>query len=226
MSKPTAKPTDPLVVAVANYKGGVGKSTIAEHAAAYRRAAVVDLDRNADSARFGDQYGLEVHRMATADPGHLFDLVERLREEGKDVVIDCPPGESPLTRIALLCADVVVCPTRPGPHDLYALGRVTTATREAARERGAVPLLFVCNFYRNSDMAKVFVGTLQASADGQYVGKLWERKEYAESVMDGKPVWEAAPNSTGAKEMGNLVDFLFKAAHQAAHQAAAEAVNG
>ena len=42
----------PFVYAVANYKGGVGKSTIAMHLAAHLKATLVDLDRNGDSYRF------------------------------------------------------------------------------------------------------------------------------------------------------------------------------
>ena len=212
-----------LVYAIVNYKGGVGKSTVTDHLAAHEKAVIIDLDRiNQDSSRFGDAYGLEVYRAYDLTAESLYDLVERLRKEGKHVVIDCPPGESSLTKIAILCADVVVIPTRPGPHDVYALGRVSVAVREAAEARGRIPALYLCNFYRKTEVANIFVGILQASPDAQYVGKLWERKEYAESLAVNQPVWEFAPTSTGAHEMLNLVTFLRKAAEL---RSLSEAVN-
>jgi len=215
-----AKTVKTQVFAVVNYKGGVGKSTISAHLSAHLKAVVIDLDQNGDSARFGEAYGLEVHRLFGAGPEKLYDLVERLREEGRVVVVDCPPGESPLTKIALLCADVVVTPSRPGPYDLFSLGRVAIAVREATQARGQVPLLYVCNFYRNTEVSKIFEGTLMASPDGRYIGKVWERKEYAECIRVNKPVWEFAPKSTGAQEMLNLVTFLAKAGEQMRVEAA------
>ena len=201
----------PFVYAVANYKGGVGKSTIAMHLAAHLKATLVDLDRNGDSYRFAKGLGLEGFHCFTDTPEVVYDLIEDLKAKGKRVVVDCPPGESALTRIAMLEADMVVAPTRPGPLDLFALGRVTTGAREANEARGKVPLLFVCNFYRNTEIAKMFVEALQNSKVGSYVGKLWERKEYAECIAMSQPVWTFAPKSTGAKEMFNLVEFLGKA---------------
>jgi chromosome partitioning protein len=209
----------PAIWAVVNYKGGVGKSTVSVHLACHLGAEIIDLDAQGDAARFGDAAGLPTHRMHGATPEQLFDLVETLRAQGKRVVMDGSPGESALTGLAILVSDVVVTPTRPGPNDLEALSRIAVALREANRIRvqqdgpdAAVPLLLLCNFYRRSSVADVFVSTLQAVGVGRYIGKLWERNDYAFAIADGKPVWEFAPDSQAAKEMRSLVVFLEKMA--------------
>jgi chromosome partitioning protein len=200
---------NPFVTAVANYKGGVGKSTVAVHLAAHLGASLIDLDQNGDSARFGLRAGLDTHRMHDASPEEVFDLVAQLRKDGRSVVLDCPPGSSYLTQVALLTCDAVLCPTRPGPNDVYAIGRVNLAVKDASSARQEpIPLLYICNFFRNTEVAKIFVGTLQSSDKGEYIGRMWERKEYAEAVEAGVPVWDFAPKSTGAEEMRNLVCFL------------------
>lgn len=202
----------PKIIAVANYKGGVGKSTIAFHMAAHLDAALVDLDVNGDAARLGDACHLEAHHMNKATAEQLYVLAEGIKKGGKSVILDCPPGESELTNLSVLLADAVICPTRPGPLDTYGLGRIIQVVREArASRQEKVPLLFLCNFYRNTDIARLICETLKMSDAGTFIGKLWERVEYADAVADGKAVWDAAPRSTGAVEMKNLVSFLEKA---------------
>lgn len=203
-SGPTAK-----VIAVANYKGGVGKSTIAMHLAAHYQAVLLDLDVNGDATRFGQSCGLEVHHVHRHNQEQLLDLVQEKQAEGKWIVLDCPPGESPLTLVALLMADCVLVPTRPGPLDVVALGRVIEQVESArSSRRRKIPLFFLCNFYRNTDMARVFCEALRGMKAGVFIGKMWERVEYAKAIAAGAPIWAHAPKSTGAEEMRNLVYFI------------------
>ena len=194
-------------IALANFKGGVWKSTIAVHLAAYLKAVLIDLDlRQGDAERFALHYGLEVHK--TNDAEKVFDLVERLTSEGRDVVLDCPPSEGPETRMAIMVADAVVVPAGPGPHDIYGLGRTKSMVNQVRLDRPNLPLFLVCSEYRRTRAAEAFVASLQATADGQYIGKLWRRVEVADAVEEHKPTWEYKPDSPGAKEMLNLCTFL------------------
>lgn len=52
-------------IAVANYKGGVGKSTIAAHLAASHKAVLVDLDVNGDGSPAGTDPGPQVAGLTT-----------------------------------------------------------------------------------------------------------------------------------------------------------------
>lgn len=194
-------------IALANYKGGTWKSTIADHLGAHLKATIIDLDvTNQDAHRFAEHYGLDSY--LTNDAEAVYDLVAKLTAEGKDVVLDCPPHEGPETRIAAMVADAIVVPAGPGPHDLYGLGRTLSLLNTVRTERPELPVFLVCSEYRRTRAADAFVASLQANTNGTYIGKLWRRVEVEEATLEFKPTWEYKPDSTGAKEMLNLCSYL------------------
>ncbi len=206
-----AEPKEPRVYVVANLKGGVGKSSVAAHLACLLAeqspVTAVDLDPGqGDLNRFAKLRGIETHIVQEADV--LFDLVEALTGEGKSVVIDCPPGESPSTRVACYLADAVVMPVRPGANDAAAIGRLLSMVGEIRQERSDLQVFTLCNFFKNSNEAKMMVSLLQQMGVATYVGKLWDRKDYSFAIGSGKPVWETAEGKPAAEEMRSLCEAL------------------
>lgn len=207
----------PQVWACLNYKGGVGKSMISAHLASHLGAVLVDLDVQGDASRYAGRAKMEFHRAHLSSTNELFDLVDDLKAQGKRIVIDGPPGDNPLTGLAILVSDAVVAPTRPGENDLESLGRIAQAMKEANGIRidqgvPRVPLFLLLNFYRRSGLADTFVDTLQSMGAGRYIGKLWERMDYSDALTEGMPVWNLAPGTPAAQEMKNLVEFLERTA--------------
>lgn len=210
-AKHNVEPKDPRVYVVANLKGGVGKSSVAAHLACLLaeqfEVAVVDLDPGqGDLNRFAKLRGIESHMIHESDV--LFDRVEFLTASGKSVVIDCPPGESPSTRVACYLADAVVMPVRPGANDAAAIGRLLSMVGEIRRERADLQVFTLCNFFKNSNEAKMMVSLLQQMGVATYVGKLWDRKDYSFAIGSGKPVWETAEGKPAAEEMRSLCEAL------------------
>ena len=202
---------EPRVFVVANLKGGVGKSSIAAHLACllqeFGTVAALDLDAGqGDLNRFALLRGIEAHTIDNAEG--VIDLVDRLTKEGKDVVIDCPPGESPSTRVACYLANAVVMPVRPGANDAAAIGRLLSMVNEIRQERTDLKVFSVCNFYKNSSEAKSMVTLLQQMGVATFVGKLWDRKDYSFAIGSGEPVWEAADGKPAAEEMRSLCEAL------------------
>jgi chromosome partitioning protein len=142
------------VIAFANEKGGVGKSTLAFHCALALahldlRVLVVDCDRRQQTlhrlleAREGTARALKValpqprHVLLDQQSGAL--LAQEIERVGADcdfVLIDLAGHDSPIARRAIALADTVVTPINCSPTDLDALGRVNPVSR---RFRGAGP---------------------------------------------------------------------------------------
>ncbi|WP_444620023.1 AAA family ATPase [Corynebacterium sp. AOP40-9SA-29] len=118
---------DAVIAAVANTKGGVGKTTSCVYLAkavvdSGRKAVVLDADPQGSASAWSDLVEAgggdpdwETH---SVNLHQLRQFAKQEQAEDTDYFIDCPPGNPELINAAVKAADFVIIPTQPTTIDM------------------------------------------------------------------------------------------------------------
>jgi chromosome partitioning protein len=133
-----------MIYGLTNSKGGVGKTTIAVHLAAFlasrkREVIFIDADPQASASAWIKELSPSV-RLEQADaPEKIIRRAAELADDADDIVIDGPAGLSATTRAIMLRADRVFLPCGPSILDLRAASKAVVLLREAQKARKGLP---------------------------------------------------------------------------------------
>jgi chromosome partitioning protein len=204
-----------LVITVAQQKGGTGKTTLAANLAAAlaadRRVAVLDIDPQRSLTRWHEL------RAARAKPApaitganvsgwRLGAELDRLRRAHDVVLIDSPPHIDTDARLAVRAADLVLVPLQPSLPDVWA---VEGTLNLAAAEKRPVAIVLnrvpATSRLRDSIAAQLTGRGLRLLPTG-----IGNRAGFANAFAEGLGITEAAPRSTGARELRALLDDLME----------------
>jgi chromosome partitioning protein len=199
------------VIAVACQKGGSGKTTIAAHLAVEASrigqgpAVLVDTDPQGSLAEWWSARNDDTLALATAKLDDLAANPAELRSRGAAVaIIDTPPALTAAIDQIIAIADLVVIPARPSPHDLRAIGATVKMVRRAGK-----PFLFVLN--GASPRANITAEAVAALSEHGRVAPviLYQRTEYAASMIAGRTVMETAASGRSAREIAELWQCVY-----------------
>ncbi len=210
------------ILALVSQKGGVGKTTLAGHlAVAAERGgetvALLDTDPQGSLAAWWNSRTAETPLFVRGNLAELRQQLAELEKMGINlVVIDTPPAITAHIQLVVECADLIIIPARPSPHDLRAVG----GTIELVEPTGK-PMIFVVN--GATQRAKITADAAIALSQHGTVAPttVHQRVDFANSMIDGRTVGELDANSNSAKEVAELWNYvntrLRKAVKETAH---------
>jgi len=198
------------IIAIASRKGGVGKTTLAGHLAVQAESlglgpvGLMDIDPQGNLADWWNARPSASPLYVRIALARLGQEVDNLARQGLTyLIVDTPPTVNADVGELIALSDLVVIPTRPGPHDLRSIG----ATIDLV-ERLGKPLVFVVNAAVAN--ARITNETLALLSRHGHLAPtvVHQRVAFASSMTDGRTVMELAPNAPGSDEIERLWSYL------------------
>jgi chromosome partitioning protein len=203
-----------FVVAVAQRKGGAGKSTLAANLAAAfagrgERVALLDTDPQKTLHHWHEarrQAGAKASVLDFAAPSgwRVPTACDAYRRSHDVVLLDTPPHDDTDSRIAIRAADLVLVPLQPSAADLWAMG----ATLDLARAEKRPAVLTLNRVPAQGKLGAEVAQALRAQGLTLLDAPLGNRAGYASAFAAGLGVTEAAPRSAAAEEVRALATAL------------------
>ena len=197
-------------IVVASQKGGVGKTTIAGHLGVMAEqskegpVALIDTDPQGSLASWWNERTNDAPLFARVEIGKLTEHLQALAKGGiKLAIIDTPPSVTEMIQEVLRTADLVLIPTRPSPHDLRAVGSTVELVENAGKR-----MIFVIN--GAAPRARIAGEAAVALSQHGTVAPvtLYQRTDFASSMIDGRTVQEIDPKGRSAEEIGQLWKYV------------------
>ena len=202
-----------MIIVIANSKGGVGKSTIAVHLAAWlheqgHSVTLADCDTQQSSSEWAKEAVPEVKAVRLSDPDEILDRLPALAQQTDFVVADGPGSNTETSRALLLRADLAIVPCKASMLEVRALAQATNVLRQAqdigGLPRALIVLSMVGKTYRLTQDMKDAAAALELPLAKT---ALTLKQIYADAPGQGAVVWQLGSRGKGAADE---VEALFR----------------
>ena len=203
------------VIAVANQKGGVGKTTLAMNMAAglTRRGSCIVVD--ADPQRSATMW-IELSDAPREFPAKVVPAEDEIKKqiiqlqtEFDYIVIDCPPEiKSNSTMSAMESSQVLLIPLLPSPMDLWASTRIEELIKRVQQVNPTISAFVVLNQIESrSAMSRGMDGALQEINIPVLRHRLGRRASYRTAALEGCSVYDLGyRGQIASEEIDNIID--------------------
>jgi chromosome partitioning protein len=203
-----------MIIVVANSKGGVGKSTLAVHLAAWlheqgHRVTLADCDTQQSSSEWIREAMPAVKAVRLDNPDIILNELPILGQDADYVVADGPGSQTETSRALLLRGDLAIVPCKASMLEVRALAKATEVIRQAQDIRGGIPeavivLSMVGKHYRlTQDMKDAAAALSLPMASTAMI----LRQIYADAPGQESVVWGMGSR---AREAADEADQLFR----------------
>lgn len=220
-----------MIIVVANSKGGVGKSTLAVHLAAWlheqgHSVMLADCDTQHSSSDWVKEAAPDVKTVRLADPTEILDRLPALGQQSDYVVADGPGSNTEISRALLLRADLALVPCKASMLEVRALAQATNVLRQSQDIRSGSPsamiiLSMVGKTYRLTQDMKDAAAALELPLAKT---ALTLRQIYADAPGQAAVVWQlGARGGEAAAEVEALFREILPDARASAKRQARKA---
>lgn len=197
------------ILAVAQQKGGAGKTTIAVQLGVYwaskgKRVTLLDVDPQGSMQAW---HGLRAEAGISGSPfasdvagWKLSGEIDRLKRENDLIIVDTPPHAETDARVAVRAAELILVPVQPSPMDWWA----TKPTLDMAVKEKTRSLLVLNRLPARGKLADAIRAKIEEQGLPLAAASLGNRSAFAVSMMEGKGVAETQPKGTAAAEIEAL----------------------